>query len=123
MRNRLAGCTERHRQEGTRELVAELEDFSYDGLVLLKDDLQAGRVVRGSWSGCVLSYKRGAPGSVRRDRLGRVRNALTVLWDAGGFTDEEVLAPVIRELVRRRVDEGKPAPATRPAHHGERSGP
>ena len=104
MKKTLEGCTERHRQEAVMELVAELKEFSYDGLTLLREDLAAGRVVRGSWAGCVLSYKRGAAGSTRRDRLGRARNALTVLWDGGWFTDEEVLAAVSRELVRRRVE-------------------
>lgn len=106
MKNTLEGCTERHRQHAMRELVAELKEFSYDGLTLLRDDLMAGRVVRGSWAGCVLSYKRGAAGSTRRDRLGRARNALTVLWDGGWFTDEEVLAAVRRELACRGVAPG-----------------
>lgn len=101
MKNTLVGCSERHRKEGIRELVAELKEFSYDGLTLLRDDLEAGRVIRGSWAGCVLSYKRGAAGSTRRDRLGRARNALTVLWDGGWFTDEEVIAAVTRELASR----------------------
>lgn len=104
MKNTLEGCTERHRLEGMRELTAELEEFSWDGLTLLRDDLQTGRVVRGSWAGCVLSYKRGIAGSTRRDRLGRARNALTVLWDGGWLTDEEVLTAVSRELARRVVD-------------------
>lgn len=112
MKNTLEGCTERHRLAGTRELVAELEEFSYDGLTLLRDDLRAGRVVRGSWAGCVLSYKRGTAGSTRRDRLGRARNALTVLWDGGWYTDEEVLAAVSRELARRGVDRPAGAPLT-----------
>lgn len=112
MTKKLAGCTERHRQEGARELVAELGEFSYDGLVLLRDDLEAGRVIRGSWAGCVLSYKRGAAGSTRRDRLGRPRNALTALWDAGWLTDEEVLAAVTRELARRGVPDAEPARCT-----------
>ena len=70
MKNRQSACTERYRQEGLRELAAELREFSYDGLVLLEEDLSAERVTRGSWAGCVLSYKRGAAGSTRRDRLG-----------------------------------------------------
>lgn len=116
MKNTLEGCTERHRLEGMRELVAELKEFSYDGLTLLRDDLRAGRVVRGSWAGCVLSYKRGTAGSTRRDRLGRARNPLTVLWDGGWLTDEEVLAAVSRELVRRRVGRSAdPAPKPRTA--------
>ena len=57
--------------------------------------------MRGSWSGCVISYKRGAPGSCRRDRYGRARNAFTVLWDNGWLTDEEVRAMLLAELSRR----------------------
>lgn len=105
MNNTLKSCTERHRRDAMAELVAELKEFSHDGLTLLRDDLLAGRVVRGSWAGCVLSYKRGAAGSTRRDRLGRARNALTILWDGGWVTDEEVLAGVARELARRRIEE------------------
>lgn len=107
MKNTLEECTERHRQRAVRELVAELEEFSHDGLTLLRDDLAAGRVARGSWAGCVLSYKRGSAGSTRRDRLGRARNALTVLWDGGWLTDEEVLAAVTRELASRGFATGR----------------
>jgi hypothetical protein len=106
MKNRQSACTERYRREGLRELVAELNEFSYDGLLLLRDDLMAERVIRGSWAGCVLSYKRGIAGSTRRDRLGRARNALTVLWDSGWLTEYEVLTAVWRELSRRRVNAG-----------------
>lgn len=120
MKNTLVGCSERHRKEGVRELVAELKEFSFDGLTLLRDDLEAGRVIRGSWAGCVLSYKRGTAGSTRRDRLGRARNALTVLWDGGWFTDEEVLAAVTRELASRTrhtdvAGQPEPAPHELPA--------
>ena len=118
MKNRQSACTERYRQEGLRELVAELREFSHDGLVLLEDDLRAERVIRGSWAGCVLSYKRGAAGSTRRDRLGRARNALTVLWDSGWFTEEEILAGVRRELARRGArptGDGAPDPAMDPS--------
>lgn len=114
MRNTLGGCTERHRLEATIELIAELEEFSHDGLTLLEEDLRLGRVVRGSWAGCVLSYKGGTAGSTRRDRLGRARNALTTLWDAGWYTDEEVLAAVRRELARRRGAAARPSPAPAP---------
>jgi hypothetical protein len=84
------------------DLEEELTDFSYDGLVLLRSHLDEGRVLRGSWAGCVISYKRGDPGSARRDRQGRARNAFTRLWDAGWMTDEEVLRRVDAELARRR---------------------
>ncbi len=111
MKNRQAACTEQYRQEALRELAAELEEFSYDGLVLLGDDLRAGRVIRGSWAGCVLSYKRGAAGSTRRDRLGRSRNALTHVWDNGWFADDEILTAVARELARRPVERPDVIPA------------
>ena len=83
------------------ELRSELADFSHDGLVQLVEDLAHSQVVRGSWGGCVISYKRGAPGSARRDRLGRARNAFTILWDNGWLTDEEVLDLARLELARR----------------------
>ncbi|HSH46866.1 MAG TPA: hypothetical protein VK966_13555 [Longimicrobiales bacterium] len=94
-------CTEKYREEALAELRAELVEFSYDGLVDLHEDLTRGGVVRGSWGGCVISYKRGGPGSARRDRLGRARNAFTILWDGGWITDEEVRSAVHLEMVRR----------------------
>jgi hypothetical protein len=93
--------TDHHRIEALAELRAELREFNHDGLVQLADDLAAHTVLRGSWAGCVISYKRGAPGSCRRDRLGRARNAFTVLWDNGWLTDEEVRAMLFDELNRR----------------------
>ena len=101
MRDTFRRYSEAHRKDAVRELEAELREFSHDGLVELREDLQRGAVVRGSWSGCVISYKRGAPGSARRDRMGRARNAFTVLWDNGWLTDEEVASLVERELERR----------------------
>jgi hypothetical protein len=83
------------------ELDAELAAFCHDGLVQLDGDLARHAVPRGSWDDCVLSYRRGAAGSVRRDRRGRVRSAFTALWDAGRITDEEVAARVAGELLRR----------------------
>lgn len=102
MHNTIERYSERHRDEALADLRAELLEFSHDGLVQLREDLVRSAVVRGSWAGCVISYKRGAPGSTRRDRLGRARNAFTVLWDNGWITDEEVLAVVDLELARRR---------------------
>lgn len=99
--NTLNHCTERRRRKALIELAAELEEFSHDGLILLADDLDHGEVVRGSWTGCVISYKRGRPGSTRRDRMGRARNAFTVLWDGGWITDEEVADAVATELSER----------------------
>ncbi|HET9984244.1 MAG TPA: hypothetical protein VFQ38_11675 [Longimicrobiales bacterium] len=103
MKDTLHRYTEAHRDEAFSELAAELREFSHDGLVELRDDLLRGAVVRGSWAGCVISYKRGAPGSARRDRLGRARNAFTVLWDNGWVTDEEVGAAIDREVEQRRA--------------------
>jgi hypothetical protein len=95
--------SEKHRDEALADLHAELREFNHDGLIQLREDLTRHSVVRGSWAGCVISYKRGAPGSARRDRLGRARNAFTVLWDNGWLTDEEVPALVDLELARRRM--------------------
>ena len=94
-------CSEKYREEALAELRAELGAFNFDGLIQLQEDMAAGTVARGSWSGCVISYKRGAAGSARRDRLGRARNAFTILWDNGWLTDEEVLDSVKAELRRR----------------------
>jgi hypothetical protein len=107
MRDSMHRYSQAHRQQALSELEAELNEFSHDGLLALRDDLTRGVVIRGSWAGCVTSYRRGAPGSAHRDRLGRARNAFTVLWDQGWLTDEEVAGHVTRELERRRA-------ATRP---------
>lgn len=90
-----------HRIEAMSELRSELAEFSFDGLMHLRDDLDAHAVLRGSWAGCVISYKCGAPGSCRRDRRGRARNAFTVLWDNGWLSDQEVKAAVADELTLR----------------------
>lgn len=109
-------CTEQYRKDAAAELVAELAEFSYDGLVELQRDLEAGRVLRGSWAGCVISYKRGTAGSTRRDREGRARNAFTSLWDNGWMTDQEVLFAVAGELGRRGASLARPtAERPRPA--------
>ena len=110
MRNTIERYSEQHREEALSELRAELVEFSHDGLVQLREDLQRGGVIRGSWAGCVISYKRGAAGSARRDRLGRARNAFTVLWDNGWLTDDEVAAAVEVELERRRTTTVEPSP-------------
>ena len=89
------------RQRALAELRAELRVFNHDGLVQLQEDLGRHAVPRGSWGGCVMSYKRGCPGSSRRDRKGRARNAFTILWDHGWLTDEEVESAVRAELRRR----------------------
>ncbi len=85
------------------ELQAELEEFSYDGLVQLALDLERGAVKRGTWDGCVLSYRRGAAGSVDCDRKGRRGNAFTRFWDAERIDDTHVLRLAREELLRRRV--------------------
>lgn len=108
MDNSLDRCTEKHRESAVSELRSELADFSYDGLVQLQEDLSEGDVVRGSWGGCVISYKRGGAGSARRDRLGRARNAFTILWDNGWMTDEEVAAAVAHEIEHRRATLSRP---------------
>ena len=105
MQNPFSPCSETHRTEAIAELSAELTGFSHDGLVQLSEDLEHGSVARGSWTGCVISYKRGAAGSVRRDRLGRARNAFTILWDSGWITDEETAACVNAELERREAQQ------------------
>lgn len=111
MQNAIERYSETHREDALADLRAELGDFSHDGLTQLREDLVRGAVVRGSWAGCVISYKRGAPGSARRDRLGRARNAFTVLWDNGWLTDEEVLDLVQKELGRRQTTVSPPHPA------------
>ena len=105
MQKRYDRCSEVHREDAISELRAELADFSHDGLVQLIEDLKTHAVMRGSWTGCVISYKRGAAGSARRDRLGRARNAFTILWDNGWLTDDDVLTASQAELRRRRVAE------------------
>lgn len=112
MHNTIERYSEKHRGEALADLRSELGEFSHDGLVQLREDLERHAVVRGSWAGCVISYKRGAPGSARRDRMGRARNAFTVLWDNGWITDDEVLSMVDLELARRRANE---APARKVA--------
>src|SRR5690606_15747891 len=114
MHNTIERYSERHRDEALADLRSELLEFSHDGLIQLREDLARKAVVRGSWAGCVISYKRGAPGSARRDRLGRARNAFTVLWDTGWLTEQDVLAMVEQELDRRRR-EAAPEPARQPA--------
>ncbi len=111
-----SGYNQGHREQALLELQAEFTEFNHDGLVQLREDLHRHAVARGSWSGCVISYRRGAAGSCRRDRLGRARNAFTVLWDNGWLTDEEVAHLAEVELRRRSDLPGIVAPtATRPA--------
>jgi len=89
-------------QPALTTLRLELREFSFNGLVQLAEDLGRGAVARGTWAGCVLSYKHGARGSAREDRLGRQRNPFTVAWDDYWITDADVLAEVLAEIERRR---------------------
>lgn len=104
MQHRIERYSEQHRETALEELRHELADFNYDGLIQLREDLERHAVIRGSWSGCVISYKKGGAGSCRRDRLGRARNAFTVLWDNGWLTDEEVEGAIDLELARRAAE-------------------
>jgi hypothetical protein len=116
MQSPFSRCSETHRMEAIAELGAELTDFSHDGLTQLIEDLAHGSVVRGSWTGCVISYKRGAAGSARRDRMGRARNSFTILWDNGWITDDEVLALAHAELRRRQKHFERENPAVAVDH-------
>jgi hypothetical protein len=101
MHVRMERFSDNQRAEALAELRLELAEFSHDGLIQLSEDLARHAVLRGSWSGCVISYKRGAPGSCRRDRLGRARNTFTVLWDNGWLADDDVARLLREELARR----------------------
>src|SRR5690606_30842099 len=94
--------SKKRKRQALAELRAELAEFAPDGLVQLAEDLEECRVLRGTWAGCVISYKRGYAGSVRQDRKGRARNAFTALWDEGWLTEDEVRAEVLAEIERRR---------------------
>jgi hypothetical protein len=91
------------RSEALAELTTALAEFGHDALTQLAADLADHAVPRGSWDGCVLSYRAGQAGSVRCDHRGRTRTAFTVLWDDGVLTDEEVLASVRSEIERRKL--------------------
>jgi hypothetical protein len=106
------------RASAVAELEAELADFSHDGLTLLLQHLGEGRVLRGSWAGCVISYKRGDAGSARCDRRGRARNAFTAHWDSGWLSEEEVREFVDAELARRRARPAPQIPRADVAHSG-----
>lgn len=93
-------------------LREELKEFAPDALTTLLEDLEADRVGRGGWSTCVLSYKKGAPGSCREDRLGRENNVFTLLWDSEAIYKSEVIQVVKMEISRRRVEIPKPEEVT-----------
>lgn len=84
------------------ELRAELQEFSHDGLVQLSLDLERSAVKRGTWDGCVLSYRRGYAGSVDCDRKGRRGNAFTRFWDAERIDEAHVLKLVREEIEARK---------------------
>lgn len=97
------------------ELRAELAEFAYDGLVQLALDLERNVVKRGTWDGCVLSYRRGYAGSVDCDRKGRRGNAFTRYWDAERIGRDHVLE-LVRAEIRVRQAAGTDAPRqTEPA--------
>lgn len=93
------------------ELQAELREFAYDGLTQLHDDLTTHSVKRGTWDGCVLSYRLGGPGSVSCDRKGRRGNAFTRYWDTERVSTATVLRMIEEEMANRRRQE---APAVSP---------
>lgn len=97
------------------ELRAELREFSHDGLIQLEQDLVAQRVKRGTWAGCVLSYRRGYPGSVDCDRMGRRGNIFTRFWDAERIDTERVLRLVRAELEARARERATTAVASKRA--------
>jgi hypothetical protein len=97
------------------ELRAELREFAHDGLVQLQIDLQEGTVKRGTWDGCVLSYRLGGPGSVSCDRKGRRGNAFTRFWDTERFAAATVLKLIAEEMETRKHHE---APAGHPVAAG-----
>src|SRR5690554_2278798 len=92
------------------ELREELRQFSHDGLVQLASDLEAHNVKRGTWDGCVLSYRRGFAGSVDCDRNGRRGNAFTRFWDAERIDRARVLELVREEIRARRAAGTAPRP-------------
>ena len=94
------------------ELRAELSQFAYDGLVQLQIDLLEHEVKRGTWDGCVLSYRLGAPGSANCDRNGRRGNAFTRYWDTERISAGMVLRLIDEEVQIRAPQTGKGARAT-----------
>lgn len=96
--------------DAENELRTELREFAYDGLVQLSIDLERGVVKRGTWDGCVLSYRRGSAGSVDCDRKGRRGNAFTRFWDAERLDEGQVLRFVRAEIEARTAAGTAPAP-------------
>jgi hypothetical protein len=88
--------------DAATEFRAELREFAFDGLVELDAALSEGAVLRGTWSGCPLSYQRGHAGSADCDRKGRRGNAFTRFWDAERIEAERV-QQMVREEIAARV--------------------
>lgn len=84
------------------ELRAELHEFAYDGLTQLHADLTNHAVKRGTWDGCVLSYRLGGPGSASCDRKGRRGNAFTRYWDTERISTTMVLRLIEEEKEARK---------------------
>ena len=84
------------------ELRAELREFAYDGLTQLHADISNNAIKRGTWDGCVLSYRLGGPGSVSCDRKGRRGNAFTRYWDTERIAPATVLRLIEEEKEARR---------------------
>ncbi len=97
------------------ELRAELREFAHDGLTQLALDLEHGVVKRGTWDGCVLSYRKGSPASVDCDRKGRRGNAFTRYWDAEHFAEARVLDLIRAELEQRGTSQPEERPSSEPA--------
>jgi hypothetical protein len=101
--------------DADHELRSELREFAYDGLVQLGNDLEQQNVKRGTWDGCVLSYRRGYAGSVDCDRKGRRGNVFTRFWDAERLNEEHVLRLVREEInTRRQKQSTEPVPQKQP---------
>lgn len=92
--------------DADHELRSELREFAYDGLVQLAVDLERQTVKRGTWDGCVLSYRRGYAGSVDCDRKGRRGNVFTRFWDAERIDEDHVLRLVREEIAARGQRQG-----------------
>lgn len=91
------------------ELRAELHEFAYDGLTQLRNDLTRNAIKRGTWDGCVLSYRLGGPASVSCDRKGRRGNAFTRYWDT-----ERIPPATVLRLIEEEKEARKHAPAGSP---------
>lgn len=94
------------KMKAIHKLQNELSSFSHDGLIQLKEDLLENKVEKGSWGGCVLSYKRGYAGSVNTDNNEKARNLFTIEWDGNRLSNEEVVSSIDYELDLRENKNG-----------------